>query len=492
MSITSISGILYLVGIVILYYIIPKKYRPLFLLVVSLIFYYISSKLGILAILASSISIFIGSKYIAKKTDKKEKKKVLILIIIFNLILLGILKYMGLFTEIINIFGTNFKPIKLLLPLGISYYTLDAISYVVDLYQSKIECENNYLNLLLYLSYFPKMLMGPFWSYKESSDLRNAKELTWSDLRINLTHILFGYIKILVLSKRLDIFVSNAFQIPATGYQIVLAAIFYTFSLYFQFGGYIEVITGISNLLGIKLPVNFNHPFKAKDVNEFWRRWHISLGNYFKKYVFYPISFSKMNQKFNAFCKKHLNNYLGKTLIIAFPLFFVWFLNGLWHGASIKYILYGLYYFLIMMLGVIIKPISKWIIKTFNINTEVHSYKVLMQLRTFIFVCIGMMLFRADSFAGFIRDFTSIFIPTTVPLDGFGLEIADYVLIIVMIHAVMKLETFEEEVEDPFVILDKQNLYYRWFIYFSMIFIIIIFGIYGAGFNASDFVYGGF
>ena len=334
--------------------------------------------------------------------------------------------------------------------------------------------------------------MGPFWSYKESSDLRNAKEVTWSDVRINLTHILFGYIKILVLSKRLDIFVSNAFQIPATGYQIVLAAIFYTFSLYFQFGGYIEVITGISNLLGIKLPVNFNHPFKAKDVNEFWRRWHISLGNYFKKYVFYPISFSKMNQKFNAFCKKHLNNYLGKTLIIAFPLFFVWFLNGLWHGASIKYILYGLYYFLIMMLGVIIKPISKWIIKTFNINTEVHSYKVLMQLRTFIFVCIGMMLFRADSFAGFIRDFTSIFIPTTVPLDGFGLEIADYVLIIVMIHAVMRLETFEEEVEDPFIILDKQNLYYRWFIYFSMIFIIIIFGIYGAGFNASDFVYGGF
>ena len=145
-----------------------------------------------------------------------------------------------------------------------------------------------------------------------------------------------------------------------------------------------------------------------------------------------------------------------------------------------------------MMLGVIIKPISKWIIKTFNINTEVHSYKVLMQLRTFIFVCIGMMLFRADSFAGFIRDFTSIFIPTTVPLDGFGLEIADYVLIIVMIHAVMRLETFEEEVEDPFIILDKQNLYYRWFIYFSMIFIIIIFGIYGAGFNASDFVYGGF
>ena len=252
------------------------------------------------------------------------------------------------------------------------------------------------------------------------------------------------------------------------------------------------MITGISNLLGIKLPVNFNHPFKAKDVNEFWRRWHISLGNYFKKYVFYPISFSKMNQKFNAFCKKHLNNYLGKTLIIAFPLFFVWFLNGLWHGASIKYILYGLYYFLIMMLGVIIKPISKWIIKTFNINTEVHSYKVLMQLRTFIFVCIGMMLFRADSFAGFIRDFTSIFIPTTVPLDGFGLKIADYVLIIVMIHAVMRLETFEEEVEDPFIILDKQNLYYRWFIYFSMIFIIIIFGIYGAGFNASDFVYGGF
>lgn len=512
MSIISLKFIVFVVGLLLIYYIVPKKIRWIVLLLGSLYYYYLSSGKLVLYVISSTVIIYavglmlgiinrtikeIGKDYKNLKKDLlKFKRVVLIFGILLNIGILIYTKYFNFLFKQINylLHAISIKEVSLfeniILPIGISYYTLETISYIVDVYREKYEPTKNPLKLLLYLTYFPKIIEGPICRFNEmKKEFAENNKLDFNNFFIGFDLIIWGLFKKLVIADRAGIYVNNVFGNNYGGMTVVLAIILYTFQIYAEFSGCIDIVRGVSKLFGINLPNNFKRPFFSKDIQEFWRRWHISLGAWIKDYIFYPISLSKMNMKVIMFSKKHMSDYWFKFISAAFPLLFVWLVNGLWHGASYKYIAYGLYYYFFMMIGLLLEPLF------FKIRTKFKLKKVVVDivhiLRTIIIVLIGMTLFRINRLNEFIPFLLSIFKPSNGIMD-FGLITIDFYILIfgfILLLIVGLLEEFNK------IDLDKgftNKIILRSVVYTILICIIVILGIYGEGYDAANFIYGAF
>ena len=290
----------------------------------SIIFYYLSSNKLILFVILSTITIYLTGLILDKynnkiknikslniseedkkklKTKYKTKKKIYLFIgIIINIIYIILTKYSGFVIDninsILNLININysFKISKILLPLGISYYTLEAISYITDIYREKYDATKNIFKLALFLMYFPKIIEGPISRFDTlSKEFFESKKIDFNNMLIGLDLIIFGLFKKMVIADRAGIFVNNIFGNNYGGITNIMAMILYTIQIYAEFSGCIDIVRGVSLLFNVRLPINFKRPFFAKNIQEFWRLWHISLGNWIKEYVFYPISFSKLN-----------------------------------------------------------------------------------------------------------------------------------------------------------------------------------------------------
>ena len=480
-----------------IYYLVPKKVRWYVLLFASLVYYYLLSP-HYLSVVVSAFTIFIGAILIDKlalkkcdSDDKDEKKRfkqrikfkkrlVLFITIIVNLGLLIYFKYTNFF---VSIFSSSHSSLKIALPLGISYYTLMAISYMTDVYRGKIEHEKNFLKLFFYLTFFPCIIEGPIWRWADAEQVFDGQKLDFKNIRIGILLILFGLFQKMVIADRAGILVNNVFGSDTYGLVSLSAIVLYTVQIYAEFAGFILMMQGGAMLYGINLPDNFKTPFFSKNVAEFWRRWHITLGTFLKDYVFYPISLSKGLMKLNMFNSKHLPKFLAKFLVSAIPLFFVWFLNGLWHGASFKYIFYGLYYYIIMMIGLLIEPLFR------KKDSKLIDY--LKILRTLCLVLIGMTIFRASSTGEAFTMILSVF-----KYDGnvlsYGLAINDFVIILLYVLLMIIIGVLKEKNIVVRERLTEGNPLKKYVVYYLLFMMIVIFGIYGAGYNASDFIYGQF
>lgn len=488
MSYASIEFLLFVLVLVLIYYIFPKKHRYIVLLIGSLIFYYLFSGKYIIFILLSSVITYFSGKLIEKYNDKR--KLILTLSILLNLSFLLVLKYNNFFGDIFRVVGINIPYKKFILPIGISYYTLETISYLTDIYRKRMKAETNYLKVLLFLVYFPQIVEGPIANYSRlSKTLFNTEKFNYDNFVSSFVLIAWGFIKKLVIADRAGIFVSKVFENNYGGMLLIIGVLLYTLQIYADFSGCIDIVSGVSELFGVKLDENFRRPFFSKSIQEFWRRWHITLGTWLKEYIFYPISLSKLNMKLNLKLRKMKSKYISRFIITAFPLFFVWFFNGMWHGASFKYVVYGLYYYILMMIGILLEPVFKKIISIFKINTEVWSYKFFQALRTILIVCFGMFLFRVDSFK---QMGLMIHSKATASLFSLGLKKLDFALLMVGILVMLVVGVMQEFNINIRKELQKQNLLFKWLIYYIMIFSIIIFGIYGKGYDAASFIYGGF
>ena len=260
-----------------------------------------------------------------------------------------------------------------------------------------------------------------------------------------------------------------------------------------------DIVTGTAQIMGIKMAENFRRPFFSKSVQEFWRRWHITLGTWLKDYVFYPVSLSKATVHVTNGAKKIFKkSYISKLIPAAFALFFVWLGNGIWHGASVKYICYGLYYYAIMILGMLFEPLGDKIIKTFKIDKECFGYRLWQMLRTTAFVLFGMLIFRATSLTDANQMFMSMFTSQNMGMifDGrlynIGFAGADFVVLIIGMVIMFVVSLLQEKGYNIRKTISKQNIPFRWCLYYMIIFAIILFGIYGPGYNVSDFIYGQF
>ncbi len=513
---------------IVIYNIIPKKIRPVLLLLVSFGFFFILSNWLIVFLLLSILSVYIitnwlgelnkeRDKLIKEKPDikkeikekyRKKKKLVLLLGIIFNVSFLFMFKYVNFFgTNLSNLLGLfniefNYRIVKIVAPIGISFYTLEALSYVFDVYYDKIEADKNILRVALFLSFFPQLMEGPIARYTDTAnDLYAGRKVTYHNFCFGLQRIAYGIFKRVIIADRLSHLVSLVFKhyTSYSGSTILLGIIGYTVLLYMDFSGTIDIFIGIGEIFGIKIPENFRQPFFAKNISEFWTRWHISLGLWFKDYIFYPISLSKKMKKLTIKARKGLGNHFGPLISGAIALFAVWSLNGLWHGAGWPFLFYGMYQFTLILMGNIFEPLIIKICKKIHINRENIIYRIIQSVKMTLFVFIGELFFRAPTvtigFKMLKKVFTSFNLGTTLKSGEFlslGLDIYDFLVIIGALIVIFIIGLLKEKKHNIREELSKKNIVLRWGIIYALLIAIVIFGAYGAGYQPAEPIYADF
>jgi alginate O-acetyltransferase complex protein AlgI len=418
----------------IVYFLFPKKYRYLVMLTYSLIVIFLIAGWLTTFILADAFVIYFGGLLIdniykekvpnpininnkdlqiIKKKRKRKASFIMWSCIILVLISLIGLKYLNsvlyLFKAIfrLNTDEDSYQTITLLIPIGLSYYSLQAISYVVDVKRKKYGAEKNIFKLCLFIIYFPQLIEGPIGRYDrlKMSLLEGEAEPSGENYSNGLILIFYGMMKKFLVADRLAALTSEFFNNYSnySGQTIALGALIYTIRLYCDFSGVIDIVRGSSECFGINLDENFKQPFFSTTVSEFWRRWHISLGEWFKDYVFYPLSMSRISYKLNKSLRKiHFNAFFASEITMSITLIIVWALTGIWHGASLKYLYYGLYYGILMIFELLIGGLLK----------KCSSNKVyifISSIITFILVNIGMLMFGSKDTQSFVYFLSNLF-----------------------------------------------------------------------------------
>jgi len=364
-----------------------KTARVSFLLLFSLFFYYKSTNLYFVLLIFTSAANFLTGKWIFLIKDDLKRRLMLIFGIIINLALLGYFKYTNFFIDIVNDFNiAQLESLDIFLPIGISFYTFKALSYIIDIYIGTIEPENNFADFALYISFFPSLLAGPIdRAEKFLPQVKQRMFISGSDIGKGLLLIISGLFKKIVIADYISLnFVDRVLDAPLrfTGVENLLATYGYALQIYCDFSGYSDMAIGISLLLGYKLMENFNSPYKAASVAEFWRRWHISLSTWLLDYVFKPIQMNLRNMRF-------FGNVLA--IIITFVL------CGFWHGAAWTFIIWGLMHGLFMGFSLITKTPRAFIYKKLNL-TGTRYQRVFQIFITFHLVAFSWIFFRVDSF----------------------------------------------------------------------------------------------
>lgn len=519
MSYQSFSFLIFSAAVVFLYYVLPKKSQKYVLLTANIFFYVYAGIKYVPFLLATLLASFFTGKAIsgiyakeklmlaecsvpAEKKQvradcKKEAKQRLTIAFVIMLGLLIVCKYTGfLLRNVTDLFNLEYpEGFRMIVPLGISFYTFMAVSYVLDIYWKRYQAEQSFVSFALFLTYFPHIVQGPIGRYNRFKNQISPEGIAFDPVMVSqgAQLLLWGLFKKLVIADRLNIFVSDIYAHHGEykGVILALATVLYSIQIYADFSGCIDIVSGVSEALGIKLDKNFNHPYFSKSIPEFWRRWHISLGEWFKDYVYYPVSVSKLVKK----VKKNSKNQRFTELFAAcLPIFVVWIITGIWHGASWNYVAWGLFYAGIMICSTIFEPAGKQLKSRLGINEELFSWRLFQMTRTFIICCIGRVFFRANGLKAALIILKNMFTGiqpenvATGELFTHGLDYKNFTFALISIAVLWAVDMLQER----FGIrkeLQKQGIIFRWLIIFAGIFALIVFGIYGPGYNASSFIY---
>lgn len=524
MSYTSFVFFIAYFGITfLLYTVVPKKAKWCVLLVGSWVFYLVATKGRFEYLAATTLMVWGMGLVIQKLNDKfKEKKKGLEKAerkklkehykrlkglalaggVAVSMGLLIFLKYFNFFGGAANHFlGTEIPKLNLVHPMGISFYTLQAVSYLTDVYRGRFKAEKNPLRISLYLSFMLTVVEGPVARWDQlGTQLNKGADFNFKNLYFGVQLIIWGLFKKVVIADRAAILVNNVFNHNEKygGLVIVAAILFYTLQLYCEFSGVMDVVNGMGQMMGIEMPPNFNRPFFAKSINEFWQRWHITLGAWLRDYIFYPISLSKPFMKLAKSARGKFSPYYANLIPTAIALFFVWFANGFWHGSGWKYIAYGLYYYLLMMLGLFFEPLSAKFCKACKINRKSKAFGIFQMLRTFVIVNGGMLIFRAKGLKRALKMFVSVFtgfdLKSIVPGsgNGLGIDAKDYVVIAIGVVVIFIVGVINEKGISVREKVAKLPFPVKFVLYMAAILVIIIFGAYGQEYGVQDLIYANF
>lgn len=363
-----------------LYFIIPvRRVRNIVLLLVSLVFYAWGEPVYIFLMIFSIVfNYFLGRDIDFNKDDSKAKKRSLLCAVIVNLLILGFFKYYGFAIESLNAILPFEIPYKeLSLPIGISFYTFQTMSYIIDVYRGKVPVQKDIINFGVYVSMFPQLIAGPIVRYVDIDAQLNDRHESLSMFGNGAMYFIRGLAKKVLIANNIGMLFTTVSQMAFGEFSVVtawLGAIAYTFQIYFDFGGYSDMAIGLGKMFGFNFMKNFDYPYISKNVTEFWRRWHISLGTWFREYVYIPLGGNRVN------AGRHIRNILV-----------VWFLTGLWHGASWNFVVWGMYYGVLLLF-------EKYVLVKF----EKYIPSVLRHIYTMVLVIIGWVFFFSPdlSFAG--------------------------------------------------------------------------------------------
>lgn len=409
MSLISMEFLIFVFAAVLGYYLIPKRFQWIWLLIFSYVYYASSGAVYILFILYTTLvtygtglalNVMENQSGRGKKRVKKSKRGILILALVLDFGMLAVLKYTNFAISNFNMLfhaGIPFR--NFLLPLGISFYTFQSVGYVMDVYWRRCEPEKNLFRFALFVSFFPQILQGPIGRYQRlAHQLYEEHSFDFTRIERGLQLVIWGYFKKLVVAETATIFVAAAFDEYQTYPGIAIFGVLaYTAQLYGDFSGGMDVVIGIASLFGIELDENFKRPFFAVSITDFWHRWHITLGTWMKDYVFYPLSLSRVMNRFGKLCKRVLGRAYGRVVPICLSNIVVFFVVGIWHGAAWKFIVYGLYNgFIIAFSGLMAQNYRKWM-KNCHIDGKSKGWKIFQIARTFLLVNISWFFDRADT-----------------------------------------------------------------------------------------------
>ena len=322
----------------VIYYVSPKGIRNLVLLIASLIFYAWGEPIYIFIMLFSTVFDYIIGLFIHKFREKRSVARIfLITSVVVNLSLLGFFKYTDFFISNINgIFGASIGLLNIALPIGISFYTFQTMSYTIDLYRGKIGVQKNIISFGAYISMFPQLIAGPIVTYSHVEKEINQRTISWDKFGEGTMRFIEGLGKKVLIANNIGLLWENIKALPQSELTLVgswLGIMAFALQLYFDFSGYSDMAIGLGKMMGFQFPENFNYPYISRSITEFWRRWHITLGSWFREYVYIPLG----------------GNRVG-SIRLYMNLFVVWFLTGFWHGAGWNFIIWGLYFSVLLVL----------------------------------------------------------------------------------------------------------------------------------------------
>lgn len=495
---------------VILYYIFPVKIRWTVLLFASAVFYALISTYLIACAAITIISVYFAARFIERNNDlqsadgaiiRRRNKIIITLAIILNLGIIGFLKYFNFFGGTLNsllaLLGAEKKipSLKFALPMGISYYTLEAVGYLIDVYRKKYSAEKNFFKVALFLLFFPQILEGPIAKFDRTANtLFEGHKANYKNITFGLQRICWGLFKKMVVADRLYLLVKTISDNPHSysGAASLLFIFFYALQLYADFSGFIDIAAGGAELFGVSLPENFRRPFFAKSAQEFWQRWHITLGAWLKEYVFYSVALSPRLNRLAGKIKKKRRNRFTKMIPTAVALFAVWMCNGLWHGPAWKYVAYGLYYFLIIFGGMLAEPLFKKIYIKLKVNPNCLALTVFRHVRTLIIVFIGETVFGANTLSDGLYILSSVFTPYNGSVFSLGLDYKEFIVALSALAVMLAVSLIQEKGVSIRGFVAQKALPIRWAAYLALIFSIVIFGAYGGQYSVLPFIYGNF
>lgn len=368
MVFTSISFIYYFLPLLLIFYfVVPKKFRNIILLMFSVLFYFYGEPKYILLMLIEVLISYVVGLLI----DKYKSKNILIIGIFIHVLLFGIFKYFNfVIINVNNLFHSNLNLLNVVLPIGISFYTFQIISYEIDVYNKKVNVQNNILKYFLYVFLFPQLIAGPIVRYQDVNNEIDNRNVTFEMFANGLRRFIIGLSKKVIIANNLGELCNIYLNLGDKSVLFTwIFAISYMLQIYFDFSGYSDIAIGLGKMLGFNFPENFNYPYMAKSITDFWRRWHMTLSSWFRDYVYIPLGGNKKG------VLKQIRNILV-----------VWSLTGLWHGASWNFIVWGLYFGILLIL-------EKFILKKYFSNVP----KFIKGIYTLFLVMISFVIFQGDS-----------------------------------------------------------------------------------------------
>ena len=534
MTFTSFRFLLFLICLFLAYYLLPRKWQKWVLLAGNLVFYAFAGW-TCLAFLAGSVGItYAFGRWLSCRSEKrdavlsgegagwdKEEKKafkarekktsfgILCLGLVLNIGLLASVKYTHfVLGGLSTLFSFHLTLRDFLIPMGISFYVFQGSGYLIDVYRETAKPEKNLFRYALFVTYFPQLIQGPISRFNDlEPQLLGEHSFDSTAFSAGLIRVIWGFFKKLVIADRVLVAVRGICENPDAydGVYVFLLILLYSIVIYADFTGGIDITMGVSEMLGIRLKENFRHPFASQSVKEYWRRWHITMGTWFADYIFYPLSVCRPMQKLSKFCRKHLGNGLGKRIPIYLATLFTWFLTGLWHGAGWNFIVWGLLNGVLILVSQELNPLFLRFRSRFPRWEASVPHRIFRMARTFLLVGFIRILDVYGNVPLTFRMWGAMFRPSRTPLSqislsNLGLTVPDLILVAAGV-LLMWLVGFlgyrwetkgapadgEEEKTVRGVLSRNPELLCA--IGMGLVFCILLFGAYGIGYDASEFIY---
>lgn len=493
MLFNSFDFVVFFPIVLLIYFIIPKKTRYIWLLFASYYFYMGWNARYAFLLLFSTFITYLSSLLLARWKEHEKKKKIVVAAcVLLNFGILFVFKYLTFASQsiikIASLAGMELKEpkIDLLLPVGISFYIFQAVGYMMDVYREQIEVEKNFLRYALFVSFFPQLVAGPIERshnfLPQIQNLHNIKLWNFERLRSGALIMLYGYIMKMIIADRAAIYVDTVYNVETynqyAGYTVLIAAVLFSIQIYCDFAGYTFIAIGAARVMGVTLMNNFDAPYFAVSIKDFWARWHISLTSWFRDYLYFPLGGSRKGT-----FRKYLN------ILIVFTV------SGLWHGAGWHFVAWGMLHGILRVFEEVTTGARKKIAGILQIRQNVFSYKLFQIGFTFFVVTIAWMFFRAESLRQAVEMIHNMFsqVNTWVLFDGslfsLGLDAKDFNVLIVFIVLIMCVDYLRSKKIGLTEKFGKQNILMQWLVFLAGIWVILIFGVYGPEYDATQFIY---